>query len=96
MNNLSQIVDLLESNVSELLLKNETLIKENISLKQQNKNLISQITDQEGYINDLKDKYESLKVANAIVGSKEDVHFTKLKINTLIREIDKCIAQLSE
>ena len=96
MNNLSQIVDLLESNVSKLLLKNESLIKENISLKQQNKDFITQIANQKGYINDLKDEYESLKVANAIVGSKEDVHFTKLKINTLIREIDKCIAQLSE
>jgi len=96
MNNLSQIVDLLESNVSKLLLKNENLTKENISLKQQNDELLSQITNQKDYINDLKDEYESLKVANAIVGSKEDVHFTKLKINTLIREIDKCIAQLSE
>ena len=96
MNNLSQIVDLLESNVSKLLLKNENFIKENISLKRQNEELISQITKQKDYINDLKDEYESLKVANAIVGSKEDVHFTKLKINTLIREIDKCIVQLSE
>jgi len=96
MNNLSQIVDLLDSNVSELLLKNENLIKENISLKQQNKDLMSEIASQKAYISDLKDEYESLKVANTIVGSKEDVHFTKLKINTLIREIDKCIAQLSE
>jgi peptidoglycan hydrolase CwlO-like protein len=96
MNNLSQIVDLLESNVSKLLLRNEFLIKENVSLKQQNKELNSQIAEQKDYINDLKDEYESLKVANAIVGSKEDVHFTKIKINTLIREIDKCIAQLSE
>jgi peptidoglycan hydrolase CwlO-like protein len=96
MNNLSQIVDLLESNVSKLLLRNEFLIKENVSLKQQNKELNSQIAEQKDYINDLKDEYESLKVANAIVGSKEDVHLTKIKINTLIREIDKCIAQLSE
>ena len=96
MNNLSQIVDLLDSNVSELLLKNENLIKENISLKLQNKDLMSEIASQKAYISDLKDEYESLKVANTIVGSKEDVHFTKLKINTLIREIDKCIAQLSE
>ncbi len=96
MNNLSQIVDLLESNVSKLVLKNEKLIKENISLKQQNEHLITEIDKQKDFINDLKDEYESLKVANAIVGSKEDVHFTKIKINTLIREIDKCIAQLSE
>lgn len=44
----------------------------------------------------LENKHESLRIANAIVGSKEDKHTTKLKINALIREIDKCIAQLGE
>jgi esterase/lipase len=96
MNNLSQIVDLLESNVSKLLLKNKNLIKENNSLIQHNEDLNTEIAKQKKYMNDLKDEYESLKVANAIVGSKEDIHFTKLKINTLIREIDKCIIQLNE
>mgnify|MGYP000975913712 FL=1 len=47
-------------------------------------------------IDDLEKKYESLRLANTIVGSKEDKHATKLKINTLIREIDKCIIELQE
>ena len=36
-----------------------------------------------------------LKVAKTIEGSNENTRETKLKINALIREIDKCIIQLN-
>jgi hypothetical protein len=42
------------------------------------------------------EKYESLKIANSLLGSDENNKETKLKINALIRDIDHCIAQLSE
>ena len=96
MNNLSQIVDLLEIKISKLFLKYDELKGENILLEQQSKELVLKVTNQQQLINDLKQREESLKIANTIVGSKEDKHFTKLKINTLIRDIDKCIIQLSE
>jgi hypothetical protein len=63
---------------------------------QQKNNLQQQLSKQQELIDSLEKKYESLRVANTIVGSKEDKHATKLKINTLIREIDKCIVQLSD
>lgn len=34
-------------------------------------------------------------MANTILGSDNDKRETKLRINTLIREIDHCISQLS-
>lgn len=37
-----------------------------------------------------------LKIAKTIEGSSINTKDTKLKINTLIREIDKCIIQLQE
>ena len=37
-----------------------------------------------------------LKVAKTIEGSNNSTRDTKLKINALIREIDKCIVQLNE
>jgi hypothetical protein len=42
------------------------------------------------------EKYEALKIANTILGSDENKRETKLKINALIRDIDHCIAQLSD
>ena len=95
MNDLFQLVDLVDKKLNKLLIKHDNLKLENSRLIEQNKSLEDQLSKQHQLINDLEKKYESLKVANAIVGSKEDKHLTKLKINTLIREIDRCIVQLS-
>ena len=54
------------------------------------------IQTQSQEIEALKKQYETLKLANALLGSEENKRDTKLKINSLIREIDYCIAQLSD
>ncbi len=89
-------VDLLEDKLTRLILKQEQLLHENDLLKQSEQLLMNKVSEKEALLLDLEEKYKSLKVANAMVGSKEDKHLTKIKINTLIREIDKCIVQLSE
>ena len=86
----------LEAKLSKILSQHTILQQDNIKLLQQKNNLQQQLTKQQDVIDSLERKYESLRVANTIVGSKEDKHATKLKINTLIREIDKCIVQLSD
>ncbi len=96
MNNVLELVDLLEDKLTRLILKQEQLQNENMLLKQTEQLLMDKVSEQDEFIKGLNEKHESLKVANAIVGSKEDKHLTKIKINTLIREIDKCIVQLSE
>ena len=90
------MVGLLEDKLTRLLLNQEQLKEENRQLTQSKNMLLDKVSQQNLFIKDLEDKYQSLKVANAIVGNKEDKHLTKIKINTLIREIDKCIVQLSE
>ncbi len=95
MNNLFQLVDLLDKKLNKLLVKYNNLKLDNEQLIVQKKSLKEELLEQHQLISDLESKYESLKVANAIVGSKGDKHLTKLKINTLIREIDKCIVHLS-
>ena len=47
-------------------------------------------------VSELKKENESLKMANALLGSKESKAITKRKINSLIKEVDFCIHQLSE
>lgn len=96
MNKLFEIVGNLEAKLSKILSKYAILQQENLKLIQQKNNLQQQLDKQQEVIEELERKYESLRVANTIVGSKEDKHATKLKINTLIREIDKCIVQLSD
>lgn len=96
MKNLFQIVNLLEDKISKILAQNTDLQQVNKNLILKNSELVAQIDQQHQLINELEKKYDSLRFANAMVGSKDDKHLTKLKINTLIRQIDKCIVQLSD
>jgi len=96
MSNVIEIVDSLQGKLNKLLSKYELLQTENRQLLEKSNKLVEELSNQRESNNNLEQEYKSLKVANAIVGSKEDKHTTKLKINALIREIDKCIAQLGE
>ncbi|WP_225556167.1 hypothetical protein [Flavobacterium columnare] len=44
----------------------------------------------------MKAELDAVKMTNALLGSDEFKRDTKLKINSLIKEIDYCIAQLSD
>ena len=44
----------------------------------------------------LEEENKTLKIANNLLGSKEGKTQTKAKINSLIKEVDYCIQQLSE
>ena len=96
MSNVLEIVDSLQSKLTKLLSKYDLLQIENQQLLEKSEKLVLEVREKQESISAIENTYESLRIANAIVGSKEDKHITKLKINTLIREIDKCIAQLDE
>lgn len=44
----------------------------------------------------LSRRYENLKVAKALAGGDPENQAAKQKINTIIREVDKCIALLNQ
>ena len=96
MDDLFDIVSLLENKLKKLLGQYSDLQQYSKRLIEQNNELKQKVSNHHQQFSDLEKKHESLRVANAMVGSKEDKHITKLKINTLIREIDKCIVQLSD
>ncbi|UUC45538.1 hypothetical protein [Flavobacterium cerinum] len=96
MNGLSEIIDSLEHKFSKLLLKMESLEQRNQELQNELSKSTAVIHRQKDEITALQAQYENLKMANSLLGSEENKRETKLKINSLIREIDYCIAQLSE
>ncbi len=93
---MTEIIHLLESNIQKLIQKLEKLERENMLLKNELESSKQTYLNQIDEIKILKNESESLKLANALLGSDENKRETKLKINFLIREIDYCIAQLSE
>ncbi len=96
MSEIAEIIDSLENKVQKLLKKIDDLEQTSATLKQEIEKSVSIIQNQSQEIDELKKKYESLKIANSLLGSEESKRETKLKINSLIREIDYCIAQLSD
>ena len=61
---------------------NEKLNDQNIILKEKLLNL--------------QEENKSLKIANNLLGSKDEKSYSKIKIRNLIKEVDQCIQHLSE
>ena len=96
MSEIVEIVNTLENRIGKLLTKLNSLEQNNQELREELKRTVSTIQKQSEEVVALKAQYESLKIANSLLGSDENKRDTKLKINSLIREIDYCIAQLSD
>ena len=96
MSNTLEAIHLLEDKLKSLLSNYEFLKKENEILLQSTTSFQQKILDQEQIIVNQKKAHDLLKIAKTIDGSGTNTRDTKLKINTLIREIDKCIIQLQE
>jgi len=85
---------LLQSNIEKLKLliiefKNENLNINNV-LNSKDQLLLKQTND----LKQWKEKYQSLKMANTFLVSN-DKSLTKLKINNMIKDLDRCIMNLS-
>ena len=96
MSEIAEIVDTLENSIGKLFSKIDALEKTTHTLKGELNESVAIIKKQSEAIEVLKAQYNSLKMANSLLGSDENKRDTKLKINSLIREIDYCIAQLSD
>jgi tRNA A22 N-methylase len=96
MSNTIEAIHLLEDKLENLLSNYEFLKNENEILLQSTTKLQHQLFKKEQLLTEQKKQYDLLKIAKTIDGSSTNTRDTKLKINTLIREIDKCIIQLHE
>lgn len=96
MSKIEDIVDSLENKISKVLHKHEVLKQTNAKLSEELAIHQQKIIQQQEELSSWVEKYEALKLANSMLGSDENKRETKLKINTLIKDIDHCIAQLSQ
>lgn len=68
---------------------------ENEQLKKKSIGLEERLKLDDNRLNDLEEKYNKQKISKALIASSNDVHDAKLKVNRMVREIDKCIALLN-
>ena len=96
MSKIELIVYSLEKKVQKVLYQLTKIKKDNTSLKQK----INEVkAENHKLLHSLKEKksdYDTLKFANSILGSEQNKRETKLKINSLVKEIDDCISKLSD
>ncbi|CAM1346587.1 hypothetical protein [Tenacibaculum crassostreae] len=95
MSNPLEAIHLLEDTLKKLLSNYEFLKEENQVLLQNNAELQVLLQQKEKELENQQKEYNLLKVAKTIEGSNENTRETKLKINALVREIDKCITLLN-
>ncbi len=96
MSNTLEAVHLLEDTLKKILSNYEFLKKENKILLQSANILQQELLEKEQLLKKQEEEYKLLRIAKTIDGSSKNTRETKLKINALIRKIDKCIIQLHE
>jgi len=89
-------IDLLESKLLILLEKKQEQQEHTLKISQENERLREELSKLKQLNSDLEDNFKASKIANTIVGSGDNKLETKQKINSLIRDIDKCIALINE
>ena len=93
--NTSLIVDSLQSKVEKLIIQHKKAKEDVKQLNEENSFLQGKLTDAKAQIKELSEQNKVLKLAKSISGKEGKATEIKLKINELIREIDKCIAQVN-
>jgi len=90
------LLNALQQNTQHLFRLYNNLEQKNKSLQEEIATLHEEIKKLEHERLEFGRKNEQLKIANQLLSGNEDNREAKQKINSLIREIDKCIALLNK
>lgn len=69
----------------------DRLREENTMLRAKKESLEKELDNKADEITVLNSKYENLKTLNSLI-SGDNTHDTKIKLNRIVREIDKCLS----
>lgn len=90
------IIKSLELKFDKILKKIDQLENDNLILKKELDLLRQKKGDLDIKLKNRESDLEALKIASSMLGSNDDKRASKLKINALIRDINDCIASLSD
>ena len=86
----------LEKKVESSLTELSKLKNEKNDLLDKNQILVNEKNELNEDFRLLDERFKALKIANTISGSENNINETRSEIDSLIREIDACISQLSD
>ena len=89
------ILKRLRFKIEKLISMYEAEKSKNLALQETGVILRKQLIEKEKEIEELQTQYNNLRLAKTLTGEGDDSHEAKIKINRIVREIDKCIALLN-
>lgn len=90
------ILNSLKERTKQIMVLCDGLKEEKDSLLTTNRELMQKVAQHEKEIDNIKTRFNTLKIAKTVSGTDNDVHETKLRVTKIVREIDKCIALLNK
>lgn len=90
------VLNSIKEKVHTLMSNNSSLREKNIQLEAKVFELKNTLDQQKAEIENFNEKVKMLKMAKSLGGDSEKNTEMKLKINELVREIDKCISLLNK
>tara|TARA_B100000959_G_scaffold40997_1_gene40743 strand:- start:329 stop:622 length:294 start_codon:yes stop_codon:yes gene_type:complete len=97
LNNLESLSSQIEEKITKVLDRLNTLAKRNEELEDRLNKALNKKLEYEEVLDSMKEKHKALMIANTITGSDNNsIKETRIEINSLIREVDYCISQLSD
>jgi len=93
--NTSLLVDSLQSKVEKIIIQHKKAKEDVKQLKDENLFLQNKLSETKIQLTDVNEQNKVLKLAKTLSGKEGKSTEIKLKINELIREIDKCIAKVN-
>lgn len=96
MSQLLNLVEIMEDRLSRLIISYENVQNERQLLLDKMDKMAQENALLKNQIQTLSTEMESMKMTNALLGSDDFKRDTKLKLNSLIKDIDDCIAHFAE
>lgn len=96
MSNYSSIITSLNSKIEKLILLHRNLEEDKMRLNAEKQNLLKIIQELKIKNNYLEEQNKAIRMAKDFKEDGESSLELKLKINEMVREIDKCIALLNK
>lgn len=92
---INKTLSAIELKVKKLVESYANLKKINTDLDDEKNQLFEKLESKEIEISSLQEKIKLINISKTVDVSSDDIKNTRMKINSYVREIDKCIALLN-
>lgn len=90
-----EILGTLRARVKALMKKLEEEQRARKKFEKEKAEMLAVVNQQKHKIEELEYRYNNLKTARSLASENEEMHDAKIRVNRIVREIDKCIALLN-